>query len=516
MADDQATSGTETEHVPFWTKLAYSSGQIPGSFFGAFMGQIQAFYYGWMGLNWLLIVVAQVVYGAWNMLNDPIFGVLQDRTKHKNGRYIPWIKRCAPLFTVAFIVVFLPPQHWRYSEGGEQYQWLLFAWYLVSQVAYDTFFTIVFIAHVALLPQMTMDEGERTQIAALSSVMGLVGVALSSGFPLIFLTDPNAPKIAAFQVAVVVFGVVGFLPWVWIWTTVKEKQEYIPEEDTPFWESVKCVFRNPSGRIYIIYDGVSVGILNFIMTGITFFATWTLGLNADYQARHPGWDLWSLVPYAVGPVACFVVGLWVEFQIPKKYDIKTALTYSLACEAVGFSIAFIGALPDFSLDPGTYELPPNLWLLSLGLSIAMLGFTGDFIYHNPMRADTIDYDEVTTGERRESVYAGIGCVLSKPMISVALASVTSILAAFGLLAPGRGVESQTALVPTQGYSQALLGVAVATLLVPAILAALGLVAWHFYPLDRAALAVQRVKLERIHSKKREERLDADGSSKFVK
>ena len=56
-------------------------GQIPGAAFGGFMGAIQTFYYGFMGLNYTYIFWTQVIYAIWNAVNDPIFGHTMDKTK---------------------------------------------------------------------------------------------------------------------------------------------------------------------------------------------------------------------------------------------------------------------------------------------------------------------------------------------------------------------------------------------------------------------------------------------------
>jgi GPH family glycoside/pentoside/hexuronide:cation symporter len=511
MSSATTESASSTAKVPMGQKLAYAAGQLPGSFFGSFTGQIQAFYYAYMGLNWQYILIAQILFGLWNLINDPIFGVLQDRTKSKSGRYIPWIKYCAPFFTVGFIILFIPPEGWR-SVYGSQYQIALFLWYLLSQALYDTFFTIVYLAHVALAPQMTMNEDERTQIAIYSAIMGVVGIALSSAFPLLYLTVPITPeKIQSFKIVVIIFGILGLFPWIWITKVIKERHEFIPKEDTPFFESIKMVFRNPSGRIYIIYDGISVGLLNFVMGGITFMISYIFGTEG-------GWTFWDFLPYLIAPVLCFIIGLLIELWIPKKYDIKTALWYSMIMEAIGFFIAFLGVLPSENAPLYEYAVPENLWLISLGMSIALLGFSGDFIYHNPMRAQTIDFDEVSTGERRESVYAGVGCILSKPMISVALAGVTTILALYGLVPadPSNPLAQGLVLdVATSTWPRAIMGVGIAVFLVPAILATIGAISWYWYPLDRKALIELNRKRDEMHALKRAERLTSDGQSKFV-
>jgi Na+/melibiose symporter-like transporter len=132
-----------------------------------------------------------------------------------------------------------------------------------------------------------------------------------------------------------------------------------------------------------------------------------------------------------------------------------------------------------------------------------------------MRADTIDFDELLTGERRESVYAGVGCVLSKPMQSVALATVPLLMSIYGLVPASPDDPTDTALVVRDGYASAVIGVATAAFLFAAILAIIGVITWLWYPLDRAAIADMRTRLRDMHEKKRVERLSQDGTSKFV-
>ena len=82
--------------------------------------------------------------------------------------------------------------------------------------------------------------------------------------------------------------------------------------------------------------------------------------------------------------------------------------FSLISQAIGSFISFLGVFFSSNLKYAVLNIPDLMWMISVGMGITFLGFSGDMIYHNVMRADTIDYDEITTGERREAVYAGIG------------------------------------------------------------------------------------------------------------
>jgi glycoside/pentoside/hexuronide:cation symporter, GPH family len=52
------------------------------------------------GIVWLL-------FGIWNAINDPLFGFISDRTQHKLGRRIPYIRFGAPLMALSFVLLWI-------------------------------------------------------------------------------------------------------------------------------------------------------------------------------------------------------------------------------------------------------------------------------------------------------------------------------------------------------------------------------------------------------------------------
>lgn len=483
-------------------KMSYSLGAIPNGFFGIFLGAIQAFYYSWMGLDVRYIIITQVLYSIWNAVNDPIFGLLMDRTRSKQGRFVPWIRRFFIPLALCFILIFIPPQNWRLAAGGQSYQLLLATWYLLTQIFYDTSYTIVYMAFFSLMPQMTMDEKERRSINILVSIMSIIGAGIAGAFPLISLTNPTVESVHHFQTNVIIFALLSLIPWIGILLFVKERKEYIPEEQTPVWENIKYVFKNIPAIFYMVYDSISVGYMQIFTIGMTYLFGWVWGFDNPYSATP--WGFKDGVVYLLPCVIGMTVGVTILMWIPKKYDVKTALLFSMGTEAVGMILAFVGVVTSPNLSEITYNVPANLWIIGLGMGIAFLGFTGDFIYHNVLRSQNIDFDEYKTGERRESVYVGIASIFSKLMISVTLIAVPFIINRFGLRASTD--LSGPALTAALGFKNATIGVSVAVLLVPGVLALIGALVFLKYPLNRQKMAEVQVELARMHAVKRKERL----------
>jgi GPH family glycoside/pentoside/hexuronide:cation symporter len=482
-------------------KLAYGSGQLPGAFFMAFFGQIQIFYVYWMRLDLAYMVLGQVIYMVWNVVNDPVFGVLMDRTRRKDGRYIPWVKLFAPIYTISFIMLFLVPSGWRLTSSDQSTQLLLFLWYMFTLVLYDTGFTVVYLAYAALLPQVSHSFKERTEMAIYATIFGAVGGVVSEIFPLMFLTNPTAEKIEAFQWCTVLFGAFSMLAWVFMVMFVKERGELIPEKKESFWRNLKYVFKNPACRVYIIYDGLTVGINEVLMGLITIILAWSFGLDNPYAATPT--DFAGLVLFFIPVLIGIVIGTIMQFYVPKRWDLKTLLLIDYLLMFSGFFLAFIGGLPAPGAPYGTYTLPWNVWLVSVGLGIGVPGILGSLIYLNPLNADVVDYDEILTGARRESVYSGVNCIFSKPMASIVAMAVPAILLSFGL-APVDPLAPLEAFDVQSGFPSAMMGVSVASFLLPAIMALIGFFCFLPYPLGKYKLAEIRSVLDAKHAKEKTE------------
>jgi Na+/melibiose symporter-like transporter len=364
----------------------------------------------------------------------------------------------------------------------------LFVWYLVSQLGFDTMFTIVLCAYVALMPQMTLEQQERRKIQILNSFFVIPGGLIGFVLPLLFLADPTPQSIGTFQLLVIVIAIFGVIPYFILSYVVREHSEHIPKQSMSLGKSLKLAFKNKSYILYLIYDGISVYIINVSMATIPFFLTWVLSPMLNNNL--------AMLLFWIPPILCIFIGAIIEIKLAEKFSIKTALSFTLGVLSVGYLLTF--AL-NFT----------GIWfLVCIGFSLILLGFPGDFILHNPMRADTIDYDFwKISGERREGLYAGIGPLLSKPMISVALATPTSLMTLFGLVYIGGKLQ------PTKGIFNAFLGVNIAMGLIPGLVALGGFVIWVLaYPLTGEVVEQMKNELLKVHQKRRQEYLKEKDNS----
>ncbi len=98
------------EKHPFIEKFSYSIGQFADTVaYQAFTYLIFTFYFSVVKLPVDCITWAFIFWSIWNALNDPLIGILSDRTHTRWGKRKPWIIfSIIPLSLVMFFL-FTPP-----------------------------------------------------------------------------------------------------------------------------------------------------------------------------------------------------------------------------------------------------------------------------------------------------------------------------------------------------------------------------------------------------------------------
>ncbi|MBE0527146.1 MAG: MFS transporter, partial [Candidatus Thorarchaeota archaeon] len=138
-----------------------------------------------------------------------------------------------------------------------------------------------------------------------------------------------------------------------------------------------------------------------------------------------------------------------------------------------------------------------LALVMLSLIVVGIGFGPVNLIWSPLLSDVIDYDETLTGKRRETTYAGMNALITKPAISIANAI-------FLLLISGFGFDNTLIVQPNSAVFGIQLGFALLTA-VYFILSAIAL--WKRYTLDGEDWTSKKAELGRIHLQKEREYIE---------
>jgi len=122
----------------FTNRLSYSLGGFLDNFFSAaFTIRVIGYYEDEILLPIVLVSLSFVIYGLWNMFNDPLIGFFTDRnTKitRRWGRRFPWYMIAVIPFTIFYLLIFTVPF---YSTV------LIFLWLLFCICMFDFYFHIL-------------------------------------------------------------------------------------------------------------------------------------------------------------------------------------------------------------------------------------------------------------------------------------------------------------------------------------------------------------------------------------
>jgi sugar (glycoside-pentoside-hexuronide) transporter len=138
-----------------------------------------------VGMAPLLAGTVILIGKIWDGINDPFIGILSDRTKSRFGRKRVYILFGTIPFAISFILL------WMLPPSAEQ--WLQFLLATASLLFFTTAYSFVTVPYMALVPVMTRDYDERTQITGIRAILSTLGTVMGGGVALMIssFTDIN-------------------------------------------------------------------------------------------------------------------------------------------------------------------------------------------------------------------------------------------------------------------------------------------------------------------------------------
>lgn len=359
----------------------------------------------------------------WDGINDPIMGIITDRTRSKHGRHRRYL-----LWSIPFIVISYSMLWNSYGLDGKANPTLCIIYYGFAYILYKTAYTMVDVPHMSMLPTLAPEYNKRTQYTSVSYIFNSVGMVPSYIILLIFLSVFNSSgelskeSAAPFFVTGIVLSVVYACAIFATFKSVKEPSslnETFPKLDIKFAinEYIQ-VFRSKSFRDYFTMSFFWQMARSFYSTTIIYFITYLANLYKYY------------------PIYNTFAGVFESLAFPLNYALTMKMGKS-KCGAVVTPMMIIGLGMLLLVKPGTSAggagtLP--LVLLILGgavlypFGMSGIGFTG-----NNVLPDLTDVDELITGRRREGVMSTFNTMVKQIVQGIMTFMVGSTLDAFGLV-----------------------------------------------------------------------------------
>ncbi|MFL2833142.1 MAG: MFS transporter [Coraliomargaritaceae bacterium] len=399
------------------------------------------FYTRILGLSPVLAGLAFAVAIFWDALSDLLVSAGLFAARSRGITYTATLWSGAVLLAATTVLLFSP-----FQSDSTLY---LFLQLLVAYVLVNTGMTLLDLPQSSLSAELSRRANERNKLLASRMGFGILGLAVGSALPGIYLTtlssEPtllelaDSRRISAWVLAALVL-VTGSLTAFFLRPRERETSQEV-NSALPTWAEVKGLFRDRA-FVQILCAGVIAAIGRTINAALALmYYRFVLELSEAQvtQAIFPVFTL-SIV---------LSIPLWIALS--KRYGKRAPAYLSVG----GLGVMGIIAYP---------ILPAGLVWPSLIISSIGGVLCGAVFLIDSMITDLIDTDEVETGQRKESLYFAVwksGLKVARALAFVAIG--------LGLQAMGLDMSHDVVSESTQWGIVLLFGIAVGLCFVVAAL-----------------------------------------------
>lgn len=533
------------EKLNFTTKLAYGSGDMgPAITANILVFFLLYFFTNVAGLPAGMAGSILAIGKIGDAINDPIAGILSDRTRTKWGRRIPWMLFGTIPFGLFFFLQWLVPQ---FSSDPNLNNWYLFAYYIIVATLFNLAYTAVNLPYTALTPELTQDYNERTNLNSFRFAFSIGGSILSLILAtFIFQAYPDEP-VRQYFVLGLSSSIISMVALLWSTFRIQERgAEPLLDQQL---KKVLGFILTATGIVFlvigiyrIINSVAGIGIygvigillgLQITLFGITLILAKTESHLCDSDAiKHrnnaqnvPNIPLKKQLEIAFKNKAfLYVIGIylccWLAVQLTASILIYYVVnwmgmeeaafpTVAIAVQGTALVMLFVWKFVSSKIGKkAVFYMGTAIWIVAqAGLfiiqpgqirelyilaSMAGIGVSVAYLIPWSMIPDVIELDELNTGQRREGIFYSFMVLLQKFGLALALFLVGQALEWSGFIGRQPGEP-----IPVQPDS-ALLAIRIAVAPLPTVVLIIGSVLAYFYPITKE---VHADILEKLKAKK---------------
>ncbi len=438
------------EKTPLKLTLGYGIGELGGQMSWYMINTyLMIFYTDVVGLTAEAISLIMLIARVWDAVNDPMMGMICDRTDTKWGKFRTYI-----LFAPAVLAIFNILTFTVFPVQGMAKVLLCLIFYIGAGMAY----TVVQTAYASLVNVAAKDTQERQLLCASRNIFNSVGsiVLGAVAMPLIlFFGKSDVATAKGYFWTTVLFSL--FMVPIYLITAFSCPEKYVGElhvnkeqEKRSIRESIKMLLKNDQIVLVILNTlGGTIGIMGR-MTMLSYYVIYVVG---SYTMIAP--------VYTIMSIGTFIGGFFIP-AATAKFGKRNYIFLLNSLMVIGFIVM--------------YAFPVNNTAFLLGVSFVIgIANSGQGVAFG-MISDSIEYGDYKNGVREE------GLCSSFLTLSVKLATAICGVAGAMLL-------SATGYTPNAEQTEAARqGINVVVNLLPAICVAIGLIPLFFYKLSNEKVA----------------------------
>lgn len=348
-------------------KLGYGVGDTASHFVWDMVGfWILIFYTDTFGISAAAAGTIMLIARAWDMVSDPLMGIISDRTKTRWGKFRPYILWMALPYSILAVLTFSTPD---FGDTGK----VIYA--AITYFLLMTVFTAINLPYSSLGAVMTSDSYERAGLNSYRFIFAFVGQFIVTGTALTlaeFFGKGDQSK--GYQYTLILFAAISFILFMITFSTTRERVQPPRNQKESLREDLKNLMKN---RPWVIL--FFVGIVSFVM-----FAMQNLSVAyyfKYYIGNEPGVQLFNVIG-----TAALIVMIPFSKPLSKRFGKRTVYLASSLLSGLFFILLYI---------PGR----DNLGLIYTFNILAKMCYAPAVPLLWTMLADTADYSEWKSGRR---------------------------------------------------------------------------------------------------------------------
>jgi glycoside/pentoside/hexuronide:cation symporter, GPH family len=383
-AGDQEKS---SQQLSFVNKIGYGIGETGLNFLvGGISSYLLFFYTDVFGITAGAAGMLMLIGRFWDAANDPLMGIIGDRTQTRWGKYRPYILFAAPPVVILTVLTFSTPN---LSPTGK------IVWAYITYFGWCTAFTAIAVPYNALMANLTTDSQERSSLGAIKTIFAVIGAML-----VIVLAKPMTESIGGslqrgYTLTFGIFGGIALILFVVCFFSVREKQEVAKAKAASFFSKaqLKALINNRPLMAIILF---------FLCFQVAFSLFRTIELYYFIHVLKRG-ELFSLALLFAHLFA--VAGMAMMPFCVKRFDKKRSSLY-------GASIGSFFLLL-------MYLVPGNVPVALLSISLSYFFVSVTFALFFATVPDTVEYGQWKSGVRAAALIFSVFTFTQKLGMAVA-------------------------------------------------------------------------------------------------
>jgi glycoside/pentoside/hexuronide:cation symporter, GPH family len=422
-------------------KLGYACGDVASVLYYRTVALfLPLFYTDVFGITPAAFAFMLLVTRAWDVANDPMMGMIADRTSSRHGKFRPWLRWMAVPWIIVGVAMFTVPD---FGPTGK----LVYAY--ITFTAYQMVYTAVNIPYGALLGVISPHPSDRTVLASFRFYGAYTGDLIVKGTMLYLIAFlGSGDEAAGYQRTVLLYGVLAACFFLITFHTTKERVALPPGQKMNLRKDLSELLRNGP---WLVVCGL--GVFKLLWISIRDGATLYF-----FKYFVVDWQIWT-TPFLILTTVATLAGVACTKYITDFLGGKRR-----AFIVVNFAVAAV-SLGYFFVGPRDIGLIIAIGVLSSFMGGPLLPLFWSMI------ADTADYGEWKNGRRITGLTFSAGTFSHKAGAAVGGAAAAFVLGMSGYEANVAQTE------------EALWGIRLLMGVVPAVMGAMTAVFGIFYPID---------------------------------